>query len=129
LVSQQSNQYLVDEVVVSMQSSADSTLVFGGDASLDHVLSHHIQPMVEEVVMLMKSLVDPTLLLESEKSKEVTLSMKSLANSTLLLGVMHISTMSLAFPVQYLLNKGAFHSLRICSLQVLGWFPLIGMIL
>jgi hypothetical protein len=44
-------------------------------------------------------------------------------------GVMRLSTMYLAFPVQCLLNKGEFHSLRVCSLQVLVWFPLIGMIL
>jgi hypothetical protein len=104
-------------------------LFLGSDASLDHVVSHPIQPMVEEVVMPMQSSVDPTLLLESDKSKEVTLSMQSSVNPTLLLGVMHLSTMSLAFLVLYLLNKGAFHSLRVCSLQVLGWFPLIGMIL
>jgi hypothetical protein len=54
--------------------------------SLDHVVSHPIQPMVEEVVMSMQSSVDPTLLLESDKSKEVTLSMQSSVNPTLLLG-------------------------------------------
>jgi hypothetical protein len=69
-----------------MQSSADTTPVLGSDASLDHVVSHPIQPMVEEVVMSMQSSVDPTLLLESDKSKEVTLSMQSSVNPTLLLG-------------------------------------------
>jgi hypothetical protein len=54
--------------------------------SLDHVVSHPLQPTVEEVVVSMQSSVDPTLLLESDQSKEVTLSMQYLANPTLLLG-------------------------------------------
>jgi hypothetical protein len=29
-----------------MQYSADTTHIFGGDASLDHVVSHHVQPAV-----------------------------------------------------------------------------------
>jgi hypothetical protein len=86
LVSQHSNQYLVDKVVMSMQYSADTTLVLGGDASLDHVVSHPIQPVVEEVVVSMQSSVDPTLLLESDKSKEVVLSMQSLVDPTPLSG-------------------------------------------
>jgi hypothetical protein len=52
LVSQQSIQSLVDEVIVSIPiSSPDTSLILGGDASLDHVVSHPIQPVVEEVVM------------------------------------------------------------------------------
>jgi hypothetical protein len=73
-------------MVLSMQYSTDTTPVFGGDASLDHVVLHPIQPMFEELVVSMQSSVDPTLLLESEKSKEVTLLMKSSINPTLLLG-------------------------------------------
>jgi hypothetical protein len=42
--------------------------------------------MIEEVVTPMQSSFDPTLLLESDKSKEVTLSMKYSANPTLLFG-------------------------------------------
>jgi hypothetical protein len=49
-----------------MQYLADTTLVLEGDASLDHVVLHPIQPLVEEVVVLMQSLDDPTLLLESD---------------------------------------------------------------
>jgi hypothetical protein len=96
---------------VSMQSLADTTLVLGGDASLDHVVSHPIQPMVEEVVVSMQSSVDPTLLLESDKSKEVTLSMQSSANPTLLLGGDASFDHVLSISSLYLLNKGAFHSL------------------
>jgi hypothetical protein len=129
-VSQQSIQSLVDEVVMLMQSSVDTTLILGGDASLDHVVSHPIQPVVEEVVMSMQSSVDPTLLLESDKSTKVVSADAIFWLIPLFFqGVMHLLTMSLAFPVQYLLNKGEFHSLRVHSLQVLGWFPLIGMIL
>jgi hypothetical protein len=60
-------------------------LDFGGDVSLDHVVSHPIQPTVEEVVVPMKSLADPPLLLKSDKSKEVTFSMQYSVNPTLLL--------------------------------------------
>jgi hypothetical protein len=73
-------------MVVSMQSSIETTHVLGDDASLDLVISHPIQPMVEEIVVSMQSSVDPSLLLESDKSKKVTLSMQSLVNPTLLLG-------------------------------------------
>jgi hypothetical protein len=76
----------VQPTVVLMQYSVDTTPIFGGDASLDLVVSHAIQPMVEELVVPMKSSVDPTLLLESDKSKEVTLPMQSSVNPTLLLG-------------------------------------------
>jgi hypothetical protein len=86
LVSQQSKPSLVDALVVPMQSSSSTTLLLGIDASLDHVVSHSIQPMVEEVVMSIQSSVDPNILLESDNSKEVTLFMPSLANPTLLLG-------------------------------------------
>jgi hypothetical protein len=85
LVSQHPNPSLVDTMAMLMKSSIDTTHVFGSDASLDHVVSHPIQPTVEEVVVPMQSSVDPTLLLESDKSKEVTLSMQSSVNSTLLL--------------------------------------------
>jgi hypothetical protein len=62
LVSQHSSPYLVDTKVMHMQSSADTTPIFLGDASLDLDLSYPIQPKVKEVVMLMKYLVDPTLI-------------------------------------------------------------------
>ena len=52
----------------------------------------------------MQSSVDPTLPLESDKSKEVTFSMQYYANPTLVLGVIHILTMSLEFLVLYLLE-------------------------
>jgi hypothetical protein len=86
LVSQNSNPYLVDTMVMSMQSSTDTTLLLGGDVSLDHVVLHPIQPTIEEVVMSMQSSTNPTLLLESDKSKEVTLLMQSSVNPTLRLG-------------------------------------------
>jgi hypothetical protein len=77
---------LVDEVVDSMKSLVDPTLLLYGDASLDHVVSQPIQLVVDEVVVLMQSSVDPILLLESDMSKKVILSMKSSANTTLLSG-------------------------------------------
>jgi hypothetical protein len=63
----------VQPVVMFMQYSTDTTHVFGGDASLDLVVSHPFQPTVEEVVVSMESLINPILLLESDKSKEVSL--------------------------------------------------------
>jgi hypothetical protein len=51
-VSQHSNKSLVDKVVMPIKYLADTTLVLGGDVSLDHVVMHPIQPMVEEVVAL-----------------------------------------------------------------------------
>jgi hypothetical protein len=84
--SQQLIQPLVDEMVNPMQYSVDPTLLLGGDAYFDHVVSYHVQPLVEEVVVLMQSFTDTTLLLESNKSKKVTSSMQSLVNPTLLLG-------------------------------------------
>jgi hypothetical protein len=68
MVSQQLIQSLIDELVVPMQSSGNTTLVLGDDVSLDHVVSHPIQPVVEEVVVLIQSSFDPTLLLESDES-------------------------------------------------------------
>jgi hypothetical protein len=68
-----------------MQSSTDTTTICGGDASLELVVSHPIQPTVEEVVMLMKYSVDPTVLLKSDKPKEVTLLMQCSVSPTFLL--------------------------------------------
>jgi hypothetical protein len=82
LVSQHASPFLVDTTVIPMQSSVETPLLLGGDVSLDLFVSHSIQPMA----VSMQSSVDPTLLLESDKSKEVTLSMQSLVNTTLLLG-------------------------------------------
>jgi hypothetical protein len=45
-----------------MQSSADTTPIFGVDTSLDLVVLHPIQLMVEEVVASMQFSVDPALL-------------------------------------------------------------------
>jgi hypothetical protein len=42
-VSQQSNPSLVDTTVMTMQYLADTTLVLGGYASLDYVVSHPVQ--------------------------------------------------------------------------------------
>jgi hypothetical protein len=68
-----------------MQYSVDTTLIFGGDVSLDHVVSNLIQPVVEEVVVSMQSLVDPTLLLESDKYTKVVSLMQYSTDPTLLL--------------------------------------------
>jgi hypothetical protein len=76
---------LVDTTVMSMQSSSNTHLPLGVDASLDLVFSHPFQPTVEEVVVLMQSSADPTLLLESDKPKEVTSPMQYLVNPTLIL--------------------------------------------
>jgi hypothetical protein len=46
LVSQHSNPSLVDTLVMSMKYSADTPLLLGGDASLDLVVSHPIQPII-----------------------------------------------------------------------------------
>jgi hypothetical protein len=46
-ISQHSSPSLVDIAVVSMQSSADTTPIFGGDVSLDLVVLHPIQTKVE----------------------------------------------------------------------------------
>jgi hypothetical protein len=86
LVFHQYIQYLVDEAVVPMQYSPYTTPVLGGDSSLDHVVSHPIQPLVEEVVVLMQSSIDPTLLLESDKSKEVVSPMQYLTDPSPLSG-------------------------------------------
>jgi hypothetical protein len=67
-----------------MQSSADTTLVLGGDVYLYRVVLHIIQQLVEEVVVLMQSLANPTLLLESDESTKVVSPMQSLVDPTLL---------------------------------------------
>jgi hypothetical protein len=59
----------------------------------------------------MKSLVDITLLLESDKSKEVTLPMQSLANPNLILGGDAYFDHVLIISSSVFLNKGEFHSL------------------
>jgi hypothetical protein len=46
LVSQHSNPSLVDKTVMPMQSSADTTPILGSDASLNHVVSHIVQPTI-----------------------------------------------------------------------------------
>jgi hypothetical protein len=47
-----------------MQSSADTTLIFGSDASLDHIVSHHVQP----AVVLMQSTADTTPIFRGDAS-------------------------------------------------------------
>jgi hypothetical protein len=77
-----------------MQSLVDVVLVLGSDASLDHVVSQHVQP----VVVLMQSLTGTTHVLESDVSldhvvshpdqptvEEVVMPMKYSTNPTLLL--------------------------------------------
>jgi hypothetical protein len=86
LVSQHSIQPLVDEAIVSMQSSTDPTPILGVDAPSDHVVLQSIQPVVEKVVALMKSSVDPTLILESVESTKVVMSMQCSGNPALLMG-------------------------------------------
>jgi hypothetical protein len=56
LVSQHSNPSLVDTTVMPMQYLDDTTLIFGGDVSLDLVVSHPVQP----AVMSMQSSADTT---------------------------------------------------------------------
>jgi hypothetical protein len=74
----------------------------GGDAPLDLVFSHPIQPMVEEVVILMQYSIDPTLLSKSDKSKEVIMPLKFLVNSSLLVLVLylicHVLSISITSP-------------------------------
>jgi hypothetical protein len=59
-VSSQPIHLLVDEVVMSLQSSANPTPILRGDMPVDHVVSQPIQPVVKKVVMLMQSSIDPT---------------------------------------------------------------------
>jgi hypothetical protein len=84
-VSSQYIQPLVDEVIVSMQSSSNTTPLLGGDVHVDHIVSQPIQPVVEKAVTPMQSLVDPTLLLESVNSTKVGMSMQYSIDPTLLL--------------------------------------------
>jgi hypothetical protein len=94
LVSQHSNPSLVDTMVMSMQYSADTTLLFWGDASLDLVVSHHVQP----TVVSMQSSTDTTPIFGGDASldlvvshpiqpmvEEVVMSMQSSVDPTLLL--------------------------------------------
>jgi hypothetical protein len=89
-----SNLSLYDIVVMWMQSSADTTLIFWGDASLDLVFSHLVQP----TVMLMQSSTDTTPIFGGDASldlvvshpiqpmvEEVVMLMQSSTNPTLLL--------------------------------------------
>jgi hypothetical protein len=85
---------LFDTSIISMQDSIDTTLVFGGDASLDHVVSHHVQP----TIVPMQSSANITHVLRSDASidhvvlhpfqpavEEVVVSMQSSVDTTLLL--------------------------------------------
>jgi hypothetical protein len=64
LVSQHSNPSLVDTSFILMQYLVDTTLIFGCDSSLDHVVSHHVQPIVVSIQPSIK----PTLLLGGDAS-------------------------------------------------------------
>jgi hypothetical protein len=62
LVSQHSVSPLIDMTIMSVKSSPEHTPIFGGDASLDLVVSHPIQPMVEKVIAPKQFSVDLALL-------------------------------------------------------------------
>jgi hypothetical protein len=94
LVLQHSNPSLVDTMVMSMKYSANTTLILGGDLSLDHVVSHHVQP----AVVSMQSSTDTTPIFWGDASldhvvshhiqpmvEKVVMSMQSLVDPTLLL--------------------------------------------
>jgi hypothetical protein len=70
LVSQHSSPSLVDTVVMPMQYSADTTLILGGDASLDLVVSHPVQPMV----VSMQSSTDTTPIFGGDASLDLVVS-------------------------------------------------------
>jgi hypothetical protein len=112
-----------------MQSSVDPTPFLGGDVPLDHVVSQPIQPVVEKVVVPMQSLTDPTLLLESVESTKVVMPMQSSVDPTLLLGSDVSTDYVFSISNSVLSEQGGIRSLRAHPLQVLGWFPLIGMTL
>jgi hypothetical protein len=57
-------------MVVSMQYSVDTTPILGGDASLDHVVSHPVQPMV----MSMQSLTNTTPIFGGDVSLDLVVS-------------------------------------------------------
>jgi hypothetical protein len=111
LVFQQYNPSLVDTSVVMMQSSTDTTLLLGGDASLDHVVSH----LVQSTVVSMQSSVDTTLAFGSDASldhvvshpfqrmvEEVVVSMQSSVDPTLLLE--NYKSNEVTFPMQSSVN-------------------------
>jgi hypothetical protein len=75
-----------------------------------------------EVVTLMQSLAYNTLILDSDKSKEVILLINFQPIPLVFLGMMHILTMSLSFPVYYVLKKGGIS----LSLNMLP--PSLGMV-
>jgi hypothetical protein len=112
-----------------MKYLVDPTLIFGGDMSLDPIVSGTFQPMIEQVVVSMKPSVDPTLLLESDMSTKVIKTMQYFSDPTLLFG--SDASIDYVFIISYSIpyKQGVFHYLRVLSLQVLGWFPLIEMIL
>jgi hypothetical protein len=70
LVSQHFNPSSVDTTVISMQSSTDTTLLLGGDASLDHAVSHPIQPAVAS----MQYSTDATLIFGVDASLDLVIS-------------------------------------------------------
>jgi hypothetical protein len=94
MVSQHSLHYLVDTIVMLMQSSANTPFPLGVDASFDLVVSHPVQPMV----MSMQSSTGTSPMFKGDVSldlvvshpiqlmiEEVVASMQSLIDPTLLL--------------------------------------------
>jgi hypothetical protein len=111
LVSQPYNPSLVDASVMPMKYSANTILVLRSDSSLDHVVSHPIQP----VVVLMQYLVDTTSVFWGDVSldhvvshpiqpmvEEVFMSMKSLIDPALILE--SEKNKEVTFPMQSLIN-------------------------
>jgi hypothetical protein len=94
LVSQHSSPSLVDTAIVIMQSSDDTPLILGGDAYLDLIVSHFVQP----TIVSMQSSAETTHVFGGDASldlivshpiqptiEEVVVPMKSLVDPTLLL--------------------------------------------
>jgi hypothetical protein len=94
LISKHSNPYFVDAMVALMKSLANPTILLGSDVTLDHVVSHNVEP----TVVLMQSLADTTPILGSDVSlahvvshpiqptvEEDVVSMEYLVDPTLLL--------------------------------------------
>jgi hypothetical protein len=94
LVSQHSNPSLVDTGIMPIQYSSNTNPIFVSEASLDHVVSHLVQP----AVALMQSSTDTTPVFGGDASldhvlshpiepmvEEVVMSMKSSIDPTLLL--------------------------------------------
>jgi hypothetical protein len=120
---------LVDTRVMSMQSSVDTPLSLGADASLDLVVSHLVQP----AVVLMQSLINTTPICRGDASldlvvahplqpriEEVVVLMRSLVDPTLLLESdkpkeVTLSMQSLVNPTLLLEGDASFDHVLIIS--------------